>query len=278
MFTLFLDDSGTRPTHKIALATGLIVPSTQISRLEKEWKALSEKEDFDCFHASPCNAQDGDFSDWPAEKVDRVFARVRQISMKYGVAAISTSVDKRHYDQEVPAEYKKYTGRHHYTFCVSYAIAFAEKWRRNPSRGIASSFEFVFDHMELNDPGRKEIEKVMAYSERAIREEGRRDEYTKYSFRDREDFPGLQCVDGIAWACNCFARHRLYEQAIPNRAEVSWKLFGGPLGAQGWLRAFTLTREALRTMFAKEQQDGRTIARFQRWEKEDDHRKIANRD
>jgi hypothetical protein len=277
MFTLFLDDSGTRPTHRVAVATALIIPAAQIVRLQNEWDTLRAKEKFECFHASPCNAKDqkSEFANWSDEKVDRVFARVRHISKEYGVMAISSAVNKRYYDEEIPAEYKQYTGKYHYTWCMSYAVADAELWRQAlPSRN-RKPFEFVFSWMDEHDnPAKQEIENVMHYSERATRELGRRGEYEHYTFRRSEDIPPLQCADGIAWACNRYAIHRIHGKPLPRRARISWEYFGGPLGPAGWLRAFNFNRESLREYIRKEQADGRTLARFRRWEREDNEKKI----
>src|SRR5271156_3263781 len=88
-FTLFMDDSGSRGRHRIAVAAGLVIPSAQIVSLEKEWNTFKEREGFDDFHASPCNAPDKQFANWDDAKINRVFSRVRQICKKYGVGAIS---------------------------------------------------------------------------------------------------------------------------------------------------------------------------------------------
>lgn len=132
--------------------------------------------------------------------------------------AVSAAVKKKYYDEEVPPEFKKYTARYHYTWCVEYAIAFAEAWRS-------------------------------------------------------QDLPGLQRADGIAWACNRYAINRIDRIRIPHRAEDSWNYFGGPEGPNGWLKAFHFTRQALRNFVSKEQADGRTLARFRRWEQEDSQEK-----
>jgi hypothetical protein len=270
MFTLFLDDSGTRPTHHVAVAAALIIPTSQIIRLEKEWKTFSEKEEFKFFHASPCNAKDEDseFAEWSEKKVDRVFTRVRQISKKYGVVAISAAINKEYYDEVMPAELRQYTGTYHYTWCVNYAIAYAEKWRNRSDR-IIPPFQYVFDKMEPKDPARKEIKTVMGYCERAAREQGRQGEYADYDFLSKKDNPGLQCADAISWVCNRFALHSFLEISLPKRAKVGWEDYGGPLADNGWLHAFTFERRSLQKFVATEQSNGGTMERLRRWEEED---------
>lgn len=271
MFTLFLDDSGTRPTHKIAVATALVIPGAQIVRLESEWKKFKEKEDFDCFHASPCNAADGEFRSWDDTKIDRAFARVRQISKKYGILAVSASVKKSYFDETVPDQYRKYTYKHHYSWCVSYAIAYAAMWK--DSRNIGYPFEFIFSWMNPESPERDEIERVMDYSERAEREKGRSGEYVGYTFRPSQEIPGLQCVDDVAWVCNRYALYKIEQKDLPQRAKLGWDAYGGESADAGWLRAFTFTRENLRKHVDGIIREGETIKRFQRWEREDREKK-----
>lgn len=274
MFTLFLDDSGTRPTHKVAVASALIVPSTQIINLEKEWNALKTKEGFSCFHASVCNARDkhSEFTDWSDGKVDRIFARVMQIAKKYGARAISCSTHKKFYDEAVkPEEIRRYFGTYHYTWCVGLVIADAERWRK--AHRHAEPFAFIFDYMEPNAPARIEIEKVLAMCERANREQGACGDYTKYNFLDKKDIPGLQCADEIAWTCNRIALHQFNRISMPERAKRCWIGYGGPKGPDGFLRAFTVMKNQLQKVVADEIADGRTFVRIQRWEREDDEKK-----
>lgn len=273
VFTVFLDESGVRTTQRVASATALIIPAAQICRLEMEWKSLCDKEDFRCFHASPCNAQDknSEFAVWGETKTDRVFERVGQICKKYGSIAISSAVNKRYYDDEIPPALKKYTGAYHYTWCVDYAIAYAEQWRKNSERSIPP-FEFVFDWLDMGSPARKEIESVMLYSERRAREQGEAGAYERFSFRRKEEIPGLQCVDGIAWVCNCFARHVFHKRNLPARAKAAFDFWGGALRDKGWLHAFTFSRKSLREAVLNDR--GRMLERYRRWEAEDREKRL----
>jgi hypothetical protein len=93
MFTAYLDDSGTDPNQAVAIATAIIIPAAQIIRLEREWENLKKKEGFSCFHTSEMIARNkkSEFADWDDEKVDRVFRRVREISMKFSIATGAVS-------------------------------------------------------------------------------------------------------------------------------------------------------------------------------------------
>jgi len=60
---------------------------------------------------------------------------------------------------------------------------------------------------KLNDPRRVEVESVMCEMEELAAKNGNPGEYVNYSFRRRQDVPGLQCVDGIAWTCYQYGIH-----------------------------------------------------------------------
>ena len=261
-----MDESGARRTHKIAVAAGLVIPSAKIIALEEEWETFKKKEGFESFHASPCNARDGKFSAWDEEKTNRVFSRVRQICKKYGVEAISASVKKEYFEEVVPHEYRRYIFENFNSWCVSYLIAFAEEWRL---RGLRKPFQFIFDWMDEGSPERIEVGKVMKYSERASRENGLEGVYEKYGFERRKDSPGLQCVDDIAWVTNRYALNKYHGEDIPLRASFGWHCYGGELGPDGWLHAFTFTKDALKRHVEDVFRDGRTIERFRKWERED---------
>jgi len=116
MFTVHIDDSGTAPDQQIAIATALIVPAARIVALDREWKALTEKEGFPGFHMSECVARNKDshFAHWSDDKKRGVISRVRQIGEKFGSQAISLAVHKADYDEVVPDELREFSGTFHY--------------------------------------------------------------------------------------------------------------------------------------------------------------------
>src|ERR1700730_2017872 len=125
MFSLYIDDSGTSPSKPIAIATALIIPAQQIIRLENEWNALRKKYGFTEFHTSEFVARNSksEFANWDEQKQERLFSRVRQISKKYGVRAVSIAVNKKDYDEVVPQSYRSYIGKEHYTWAIRQLIA-----------------------------------------------------------------------------------------------------------------------------------------------------------
>lgn len=145
---MYLDDSGTSPSQPVAVASALIVPTAQISRLENEWTNLKRKEGFSEWHTSEFVARNhkSEFANWDEKKQERVFKRVREISKKYGARAISGSIKKQDYDEIVPSEYRRYTDLYHYTWCVAYVIALAEATMGEGLKGRQPlhPFEFYF--------------------------------------------------------------------------------------------------------------------------------------
>lgn len=278
MFTVYVDDSGTRKNHKIAVATALVVPGENVPKLEAAWGDFKRAEGFSSFHASPCNARDIDseFARWSRSKVDRVFAGVMHLSRAFGAAAISASVKKSYFDVVVPTEYRRYVYTRHYSWCVSHVMAYLERWKQKMS--CPYPFEFIFDWMDIRSPERLEIDKVMDYSERASREVGRAGEYEGHStFRKKEGCPGLQCVDEIAWICNRYSLTKFEHEAMPPIAKLSWDYYGGDFAENGWLQAFTFTKEALIKHVEGVKSDGRTLERFDRWERQDNEKEIRVR-
>ena len=183
MFSVYIDDSGTDPNQRAAIATAFVVPAAQIIPLEREWDNLKKKYGFSDFHTSEMVARNykSDFADWDETKQKKVFQRVREISKKYGIraAAVSFAVNKVDYDNLVPLEYRNYFGGH-YTWAIRHGINFLEAWRQ--SRNIAP-FEYVFDWAEPGSIERIEIETVMAQAESIYQQRGRSGEFTNHTFR-----------------------------------------------------------------------------------------------
>src|SRR5271156_4100047 len=106
MFSAYIDDSGTDPNQRAAIATAFIMPAAQIIRLEREWDKFRTRYKFADLHTSEMVHLNhkSDFASWDEEKQRVVFKRVRDISKKYGVrsAAISIAVNKADYDELVP--------------------------------------------------------------------------------------------------------------------------------------------------------------------------------
>ena len=129
-FTTYLDDSGTAPGQRVAIATALVIPANRIIALEGEWKHLKEKEGFTDFHTSESVARNykSEFAKWDDVKQERVFLRVRQIIKKYGAKIYSFAVNKKDYDDLMPDDLREYVGDH-YTWAIRHLLGHLAAWR-----------------------------------------------------------------------------------------------------------------------------------------------------
>lgn len=199
MLNAYIDDSGTAPSQRIAIASALIIPAQRILALESEWKTFCGKYNIQSFHASECvyRNRKSEFASWEGSQVDAAVARVRRITMKYGVLAISFAVTKADFDAEMPEEWKDFIGRDHYVWAIWHLLAVIRNWNDAHAK---SKVEFIFDYLEGKP--RAAVEKALADME--TRYPGIYEGH--YSFRKRKDWASLQCVDLLAWSCLAAAR------------------------------------------------------------------------
>lgn len=235
MFTVYIDDSGSAPEHKMAIASGIVLPAKQLERFESEWNRFLEKEGIPDFHSSECLARNPHsvFTDWDEARVKRVFARVRQITFKYSIQAFCIGVNKQDYNEVVPKDMLKRIGSH-YTWAVSSVIGLAYDW----TEARAVKMEYVFDTVDKSV--KREIDEAMEFSE------GKYPGYFvgHYSFRLRKDIPGLQAADLFAWSCYQAARHTRFNDAIHPLAQESWEAYRSA-GDGNWATIQSLSREGL---------------------------------
>jgi hypothetical protein len=273
-FTVFIDDSGTAPDHKIAVAAALVIPASRLIALEREWDSLKEKEGFSDFHTSEYVAKihSQQFATCDEEKHKRVFVRVRQIIKKFGAKVFSFGVQKRDYDEVVPANLRQYIGQH-YTWCVRHTITQLVTWRA--FHRVEFPLQYVFDHIEKRDPCRAEIETVMEQGNRNLLERGFDEgEYNHYSFESRRKFPGLQCADYVAWMAYQLGQLGFLKKPLHPFAELAWNglttnIHGDIAGPTEWITASTVLRKDLEKWMDDEMRDGKILRQFQRWELED---------
>jgi len=225
MFTVYIDDSGTAPDQNVAIASALVIPAKRIEAMDKEWGGFMKKEVLTSLHASECAAKNvkKGYGDWSQSRIDWVFSQSRRIAKKYSVHAISIAVNKDFYDEIVTGEIRAFAGEYHYTFAMRHVLHQLDKWADNV--GMMHPFEYVYDFMQPNTPPRIEVEKVMAQAEFMnceVNERGR-GRYTNYSFRLREDVPGLQCVDTLAWTCYRYALFKFHGNQLTSLQKDCWK-------------------------------------------------------
>ena len=266
MFSVYIDDSGTDPNQKVAIATGLIVPALRITALDREWEKFKEKEQFKCFHTSPClagNEKEG-FGAWDQEKRFRVLRRVRRIAKKYGARAFSLAIKKSDYEEVIPQEFLELAGRYHYTWAIRNLLVILNAWAIK--NGVTTSYEYIYHWMDpkAQKVPRQEIETVMAQAEDAAKRLGAHRTFVNYSFRQDEEIPALQCVDAVGWAAYQAALKVFAAVPISEIATESFSDFHRADG-NGWLVALTITKDHLRDWVEREKADGRGLERLKAW-------------
>jgi hypothetical protein len=262
MFTVYLDDSGTSPSQPIAIATGFVISTLQITRLEQEWEKFRNKYSFSDFSMAEFVAGNpkSEFAKWEDEKKKKAFQRIIQISKKFGTKAYSVAVNKRDYDDVIPDIFRNTIGRHHYTWAIHHLLSFLDtRWRSNEG---GAPFEYVFHWMERES--KSEIESAMMQAEESFVEAGEKGGYKNYSFRHSKDLPGLQCVDAICWVCYQYALFAIRNKPTNEFAEIGWRNFEGHLGEDGWLRAVTIQRPHLQDGISRMMADESVMSRLKK--------------
>jgi hypothetical protein len=252
MVTVFIDDSGTGPNQKVAIASALIVESSRIVDLDKEMTELGREEGFlgengiPDFHTSECVAANPHscFSGWSEEKRARVCEEIRQIIKKYGVNACSIALEQNLYDELVPvgSALRSWGGKYHYTWAVREVIEAMESWAK--AQNLRDPIEYIFDCMgrDVRNIPKAEVEGVMEAAE--ARKPGWYAGH--YAFRSRKQTPGLQCADLLAWTSYCYARFALVGSPLHEIAEAGFREFDRfhPRGAI-WFVGVVQTRPQL---------------------------------
>jgi Protein of unknown function (DUF3800) len=185
-----------------------------------------EKHGFSSWHTSEFLALNNncEAANWDAPKLERVFLRVRQIAKKYGVKVISFAVAKQEYDEAIPPDLRRFAGKFHYTWAVRNLLDRILGWRR---RLKIPALEYVFDWVDprADRKKRREIEAAIEQAEEAARQAGFPGEFENVTFRHRENIPGLQCSDALAWTAFHQAQWVIHRTPLSDYAETAWADF-----------------------------------------------------
>jgi len=261
MFTVFVDDSGTDPKQAVAIASALVIPSRRIEALEKEWEELKDKKGFVCFHSSPCASKNPkeEFANWSDKDVRSLFVRVRQLTKKYGVKAISYGVHRSDYDAVLPQQMRDEGGQNHYTWAIRVVLDELDKWAFRERE--ADPFEYLIDWVDpkAEKLRKEEIEMVFARKESVFpgRYEGH------YEFKKSCDFAGLQCADLLAWSCYQISLDA-FTQKVPHPL-ASAAFYDFENHRPGWLMAVTQTKEQLTKWAAEQMEDTEASRNHREW-------------
>jgi hypothetical protein len=251
MFTLYIDDSGTAPEQKVAIAAGVIIPAIRLKAFESEWNRFLEKEGLvpDGFHTSVCIAKNpkSAFAGWDDARIQRVFARVQQITFKYATKAFCIAIHKQNYNEVVPKDMWSGMGRSHFVWAVSSLLGLGYDWATK----LSVPMEYIFDSTDDKEL-KRDVTEAIDFSEKV----GHGKHFVDHqAFRPREQTPGLQIADFYAWHSFQMARYRLFNHPILPLAQKTAEAFlaksSSKPGDGTWAVAQTLNREALEVWVKK---------------------------
>jgi uncharacterized protein DUF3800 len=249
VFTVYVDDSGTSPSQKLAVASALIIPAIRIPRIDQLWDGFRAKHGFRYIHASEMASphRKEQYADWPDDKVDQVLARARRIIRANSTAGYAFVVDKKMFNSSTPTQWRAEGGQNHYTWALRTLLQVLIRW--HGERKLATPFEWVFDNAVGRD--RDEIEMLMAQfdSLHPGRFEGH------YSFRCKANVPCLQGADILAWSTYSMACETFFGTPRANPfAERSLQDWRGRLNDE-WLMVRTYDEKALQLAIEDDERD-----------------------
>lgn len=217
MFYIYIDDSGSSPEQKFAIAAAVVFPAKRLFMFEGEWRGFLTKEGIPELHTSKCVAHNphSPFARWDDARVERVLLRAQEIIFKYSVRAFSIGIHKLDYDEVIPDDMKAGVGNSHYVWALSSVFGLSYDWanvRKAP-------MEYVLDTPSKEE--KRDIEEAIDYSE-AI--------YPGHfsghcSFRSRKEVAGLQVADLFAWTCYQAGRWTRFEKPMISPSGKLWDAF-----------------------------------------------------
>jgi hypothetical protein len=115
------------------------------------------------------------------------------------------------------------------------------------------------------NPRLREIEDVMDQAEEEAVVRGEAGEFANWSPRRRQDIPGLQCVDVLAWAIYQYGLLAFTKKPLLADAKIAWDDFGKHNGGK-WGYDVTITRANLKKWVEKEMASGVSLEKFAAWQ------------
>lgn len=210
--TAHIDDSGTDINSPIAVAAGWIAPDPQWKKFTREWGKAKRELGLDDFHMAHFinNNKKSEFADanlWNDRRKRRVLLRLRSIINCRAAKGFAVGVNKKDYDDVIPAELRPYTGEYHYSYAVRALIGWIEQWRAE--QGIKEPIKYVFDNM-VKGSEKSEIELVF---DNALHLDSDQKKYGVHpgclSFCSRKQVFPLQSADMLAWTSRRLHARRL---------------------------------------------------------------------
>jgi len=241
MFNFYIDDSGTDPNQKVAVAAGVVIPTSKLKRLEEEWNCFLGKYEIEYFHTSACLARDAQFAAWNDDKVQSAFDRVQQLTFKYAVKAYCIAINKDVQEKIIPKHMRDAMGKGPFIAALSSLLGLSYDFAF--SRSVP--MEYIFESTN-NKRLKRDIDEAMEYSETR----GYGTHFSEhYTFRYNKESPGLQMADFYAWHAYQLACMHHYFKPCHNLAMKTIGHFAkrsAPEPEKAWSTMQTQNAEAAR--------------------------------
>jgi len=227
MLTIYIDDSGTSPDQSVAVAAGWIAKTPAWTILEREWAKIQnvQSNKFSCMHMFDFVSEIKEFKGWDLDKKLLVRKQLTSLITKRAAKGFGLGVIKKDFDELVPPALRQNGFENHYTYAIRTVLGMICDWRKK--QGVEHEpIEYIFDFMDLHNPTRKEITKVLTSlgtPEDNFRMYGLRDD--GFNFKHKESLPPLQAADMLAWTIYRGLLHEIKEKDVNEIAELTFKDF-----------------------------------------------------
>jgi hypothetical protein len=234
VFSIYIDDSGSSPENRFAIAAGIVFPAKRILAFEREWATFLRRERIPEIHASECAAANPrSYAGWDESRIERVLLHAQQIILKYSVRGFQIGVHKQDYDEVIPKEMLANVGNH-YIWALSSVLGLSYDWASERS----AAMEYILDTAPKQE--KRDIQEAIDYSDTIYPGHF----VGHYSFRSRKEVPGLQAVDLFAWTGYQVACNTRFGNRIKSPAEKLWIAFNSKNDGD-WTEIQSLNREGL---------------------------------
>jgi hypothetical protein len=197
MLAAYFDDSGTHEQSDIVLVAGIFGTEGRMDSLDRNWKRhldrplCGRKHRLRRFHATDCNASQGEFSGWTRTETDYFCHQLRMVIIESGVAACGIACSRKDYDELVTGDIRAVLGNPE-VMCINQCFVQSIGWVQDNS--FDPKMTLVFDSRP--SPVKRYVGTVYDAFSRHVQPPP---ELTGYAFLSSYDVRPLQAADMIAW-------------------------------------------------------------------------------
>jgi hypothetical protein len=218
MLSAYFDDSGTHEQSDIVLVAGIFGTEGRMDCLDRNWKRhldrplCGRKSPLRRFHATDCNASQGEFSGWTRTETDYFCHQLRNEIIESGVAAYGSACSRKDYDDLIAGDIRSILGTPE-GMCINQCFVRSIGWVQ--ANTFDPKMTFIFD----NRPSSVKRYAGTVYDafERWVHPPP---QLAGYAFLSSYDVRSLQAADLIAWEFYQHANDCLINGiALPRRPE-----------------------------------------------------------